>query len=79
MTDLSVLFHGTEGERDDLLAALNRQCECVYAPVTNIRTTTCPGHHALVTDQKLIDRLVFMRRQRYLLIGQEFHPKENRP
>jgi hypothetical protein len=73
----SVEFHGTDSERSDLLACLNRQCQCTYAP-SGARMTCCPGHHALVEDQKFCDRLVFMRRQRFLLIGQEFHPKEKR-
>lgn len=70
-----VQFHGSDAERDDLLACLARNCECVVAPVTNIRTTRCPGHTALVEDQKFVDRMVFYRRQRYLLVGQEFYPK----
>lgn len=76
---VDIEFHGSEVEKADLLACLARNCECQYAPVTNIRMTCCPGHKALVEDQKFVDRMVFMRRQRYLLVGQEFHPKkENR-
>ena len=70
----AVVFHGSDREREDLLACLNRQCVCTFAP-SGARMTCCPGHQALVEDQKFVDRLVFMRRQRYLLVGQEFHPK----
>lgn len=73
-----VFFHGTDAERDDLLACLARNCACAYAPVTNIRMSCCPGHQALSEDQKFVDRMVFMRRQRDLLVGQEFHPKKEK-
>lgn len=73
-----VFFHGTDADRDALLKALARHCECVVAPVTNIRTATCPGHRALVEDQAFVDRLCFMRHQRALLMGQEFSVNRRR-
>ena len=45
----------------ELLAALSRNCECVVAPVTNIRTTCCPGHASLKDSQSFVDHLEFAR------------------
>lgn len=71
-----VVFHGTNAERDELLLALNHWCECVVAPVTNIRTSCCPGHTSLNDSQSYIDHLEFARTLRDQLVQGEFttHP-----
>lgn len=68
-----VIWHGTEAERDELLASLARQCLCTYAP-SGARMTCCPGHDALVHDQLWLDRLCFMRTLRAQLNLEEEVP-----
>lgn len=49
-------WHGTDEERDALNAALNRNCTC----------NDCgPDHcsaHAILKDQHILNRLIFVRR-----------------
>lgn len=66
-----VVWPGADTERDDLLMALSRNCQCTFSP-NSVRMTTCPGHTALVEDQAWLDHLVFARRQRERLEIQEF-------
>lgn len=66
-----VVFHGSERERSDLLDCLERNCQCAFAP-SGARTVRCPGHTALVEDQRWIDRLCFLRTLRAQLTLEEY-------
>jgi len=65
------MWNGSGEEGRELQAALERHCTCVYGEGGN-RTETCAAHNAVMTDQVLVDHLVFYRRQRDKLIREEF-------
>jgi len=67
------VFHGSEDEAQQLLAALENNCLCVYADgdKTKRRITTCPGHQALMSDQGFADRLLYVRRTRMHYVAKE--------
>lgn len=67
---MAVIFHGTDKERDELLAAMSRNCECLFDGM-GARTRTCGAHGALVDDQRMLDGLMFARRIRARLITEE--------
>jgi hypothetical protein len=56
----NVLFHGTNSERDELLRALARNCECAHDPSGAV-TVSCPGHRSLMDSQSYVDHLEFAR------------------
>jgi hypothetical protein len=66
-----VTFHGTNTERDELLAALTRNCECQASP-DGVILKKCAGHTALVNDQKFVDHLEFYRWLRVQLNVEEY-------
>jgi hypothetical protein len=57
-----VEFHGTAEEANDLVNALARFCSCGFG-LMGVRLTTCPGHSALIADQRWLDGLVFEKRR----------------
>ena len=67
-------FHGTSAERDELLAALARNCTC--QPDADGHTKACPAHD-LLHDQRILDRLIFDRRIRGRLLAEEWYPSRN--
>jgi len=64
-----VVFHGTCAERDALLVALERACSC--PPEAHGREHCCPAH-AMLHDQRTLDRLLFARYLREQLRAREF-------
>lgn len=56
-----VVWHGTRGEFDTLLAAIGRNCSCTTGP-NGVRTATCAAHQMVVEDQRAVDGLLFARR-----------------
>lgn len=56
-----VVWHGTRGEFDTLLAAVGRNCTCTTGP-NGVRTATCAAHQMVVEDQRAVDGLLFARR-----------------
>ncbi len=67
-----VEFHGTVQAHTELLAALGRNCTCTIDPETGGTITRCPGHSALVTDQKWLDHMEFARWLHALFTAEEF-------
>ncbi len=67
------IWHGTETEGAELVAAINRNCTCQYTP-QGVRLSTCGVHTAFVTDQRWLDDMLFMRRIRDHLNAQEHGP-----
>ncbi len=63
-------WHGTPGEGELLETALRRNCTCTVTDC-GVRTSLCSAH-AMVLDQVIIDKLLFMRRISYRLLTQEF-------
>ncbi len=67
----SVIWHGTQSETFELLQALSRNCSCVVT-AEGVRLSTCAPHQMLVNEQRAIDGLLFARRIRERLQGEEF-------
>lgn len=63
------VFHGTRREAQDLMEAINRNCEC-SAPM-GVRLTTCSGHKMLIDQQRQLDGLLFDRHLRDRLRKEE--------
>jgi hypothetical protein len=61
-TTHATVWHGTQTESFDLMAAVGRNCTCEIASVTGMRLSTCPPHQMLDEDQRALDGLLFMRR-----------------
>jgi hypothetical protein len=59
----TVHWNGTDQERDELLAALDRDCSCSPPQL-------CAAH-ALLHDQRRLDALLFARRIRERLLSEE--------
>jgi hypothetical protein len=55
------VWHGTQQESVDLLAAVGTHCTCQVTRA-GVRCTTCPAHSMLVEEQRALDGLVFARR-----------------
>lgn len=53
-------WKGTDQERDELTRALHRNCLCQYDR-NGLRSKTCPGHEALLLDQRFLDGVLEMR------------------
>lgn len=67
------VWHGTDEEQSDLLAALEHNCGCEYednnqqAP----RLKTCGAHDALVNDQRFLNGLLEIRHNREKFTAKE--------
>lgn len=55
----SAVWHGTTSEGQELVQAVRHHCTC--PPGAAARNSTCPAHE-LLTDQQMLDRLLFARR-----------------
>jgi hypothetical protein len=66
-------WHGDQIESFELVNAISRNCECVFGPM-GVRVTTCAPHRGLSEDQRWLNGLVFMRRQRAKLRAEEENP-----
>lgn len=67
----SSIFPGTDRDRDDLLAALTRNCTC--GTTATEPDGRCAGHIALVDDSEYVHRQLFARSIRDRLNREEFH------
>lgn len=63
-----VTWHGTQDEAASLLETVARHCACVFN--SGAIVAPCAAHSAL-TDQRWLNGLLFMRRQRAQLWDQE--------
>ena len=64
------VWHGTTDERDDLLKAIEHNCECQNEG--GFTTRVCPAHDMLGREQRTLDRLLFARRIVARLRAEEF-------
>lgn len=60
-----IVFPGTDRERDDLFAAVSRNCACPAGRVTGEADRCAP--HELLLREPTLKRLVFYRRSRQAL------------
>lgn len=58
---VQVTFHGTDAEGNALVDALMHSCGCTFG-LMGVRTSTCRAHDMLISDQRALDGLLFMRR-----------------
>lgn len=56
-------WHGSDAEKDVLLAALQRNCCCTYDDNNQRQGDPCASHVMLLHDQLALDHLVFVRRE----------------
>ena len=57
----SVTWNGTLVEQLELVAAVERNCECIF-DATGQRVGACPAHTMLKRDQRALDGLLWTRR-----------------
>lgn len=69
------IWHGTQQESTDLLAAIDHHCACYADPDGKYRTT-CPPH-TLILDQRTVDHLIFARRMRHAWVLAELKESVN--
>lgn len=55
-----IKWNGTQEEKDDLLAAVQRHCACGYND-DGFLTDSCAAHQMLVTDQRALNGLLWNR------------------
>jgi hypothetical protein len=66
----TIKWHGTAEDGRELVAAIGKNCTCViHKGVTRER---CELHTLLVTSQRFVDDLLFIRSLRQQLIKEEF-------
>jgi hypothetical protein len=65
------IWYGTEEERRDLLASIERNCMCGF-DAKGARISVCEAHTLLVQRQRVLDGLVFARRIARLFIREEW-------
>lgn len=70
----SVIWHGTQAETFELLQALSRNCSCVVT-AEGVRLSTCAPHQMLVSEQRAVDGLLFVRRIADRLRAEEWAPQ----
>ena len=68
------VFHGDEDETKAIVEAVANNCACTYTD--GIVTGQCAPHHMLVTDQRALNGLVWMRRAVSRLRREEFGRKK---
>jgi len=66
-----VVFYGTQDETYALVNAIARICECTHGAL-GVLTSACASHQMLVTDQRALNGLVWMRRDVTRLRREEF-------
>lgn len=70
---MTVVFSGTEAETRELLEAVRRSCSCCLHP--NGQPDGSCSAHRLLHDQRALDGLLFVRRdRRAALLQQEHNP-----
>ena len=66
-----VVFYGTQEESCALVNAIARNCACAWGAL-GVRTSTCAPHNMLISDQRALNGLLFMRRHVTTLALEEF-------
>jgi len=64
------VFHGSPDEAMSLLVACEHNCACVY-DLLGMKTSTCAAHQMLL-DQRMVNHLIFARRQAQRWLSAEF-------
>ena len=69
-----VVWNGTAEEAGELAEAIGHNCECAFEGGNRAarRLATCPPHHAMVTDQRFMNGLLWMRHMRAMLEEKEW-------
>jgi hypothetical protein len=57
----SIMWKGTLIEQLELVAAVERNCECEFDTV-GVRLGACPSHTMLIRDQRALNGLLWNRR-----------------
>jgi hypothetical protein len=52
------VWHGTDREAEQLLAAIARNCTCSFG-LMGVRLSTCGPHRMLTDEQRTLDGLLF--------------------
>ena len=68
---MSIVWHGTRAEALALVAAVARNCECIF-DAKGARVSVCDSHSMLVHAQRVLNGLLFARRIADRLICQEW-------
>ncbi len=66
-------WHGSDQEAHDLAEAIEHHCACNTSDATIGGIAWC-GPHDIASDQRTLDRLLFVRRIRARLLGEEMEP-----
>jgi hypothetical protein len=64
------IWNGTVEEAQELCEILKRNCECGAEPSNS--STRCPPHAMLLSDQRALDGLLFVRHIARRLLREEF-------
>ena len=73
MSTHTVVWNATICEQAELLSAIEHNCGCRFDKRRGlrIRTSSCSAHDMLVHDQRALNTLLWTRRQRQRLLGEE--------
>lgn len=64
-------WHGTPEEAEELEFAVKQNCQCVYSESDGHRLSFCEPHKMMALDQRALDGLLEVRRNRDYFIGKE--------
>jgi hypothetical protein len=64
------VWHGTDLEAEELMAAIARNCTCTFG-LMGVRLSTCGPHRMLTDEQRALDGLLFGHRIAARLIREE--------
>ncbi len=67
---LSITWKGTLTEQLELVAAVERNCECEFDAV-GVRLGACPSHTMLIRDQRALNGLLWNRRLKKQRLAEE--------
>ena len=76
MSAIQAIWHGTDPEARALTEALEHHCDC-RMDAGGARVSTCTAHRMLLSDQRALDGLLWMRRIAHRLRTEEFGPPGN--
>jgi hypothetical protein len=65
------IWYGTDEERLDLLASIERNCMCGF-DANGARVSACDSHTLLVQRQRVLNGLLYARRNAQLFIREEW-------
>ena len=66
----TLIWHGSPQESLDLVAAVTQNCDCEFGPM-GMKVQTCSAH-GMLTNQRSLDRLLFVRHIADLLQREEW-------